>query len=259
MAQFKYSWSDASNNFKQPFKISTVSNLNTCNVHALHKPLLVTIEGNIGAGKSSILAKMKEKYFDRSDIVFVQEPVDIWETICDENGTKMLNLFYQNPKEHAFAFQQMAYITRISLLRKTINQNPQCKVIICERSLHADRNIFAKMLFDDGIISKVCFQIYNLIYDEFTSEFPIDRCVYIDADPEICAERIIKRDRSGEANIELTYLAKCKKYHDDWLLGSAISMPLLHLNTNENATYKNGDKTDCGNKWIAKIMEFIGA
>ena len=97
-----------------------------------NQPLLATIEGNIGAGKSSIIAKMKEKYSDRVDVVFVQEPVDIWEGICDEHGTKMLNLFYQNPKEHAFAFQQMAYITRISLLRKTIEENPSNKAIIRE-------------------------------------------------------------------------------------------------------------------------------
>jgi len=221
-----------------------------------NKPLLATIEGNIGAGKSSIIAKMKERYTNRSDIVFVQEPVDIWEGICDENGTKMLNLFYQNPKEHAFAFQQMAYITRISLLRKTIVENPECKVIICERSLDADRNIFAKMLFDDRIISKVCFQIYNLIYDEFTGGYPIDRCIYIDADPEVCAERIEKRARSGESVIALEYLTKCKKYHDDWLLGYDAP-PVLHLKTNQNASYIYGDNDDCGNQWIQQIMDFI--
>jgi thymidylate kinase len=37
-----------------------------------NKPLLATIEGNIGAGKSSIIAKMKERYTNRSDIVFVR-------------------------------------------------------------------------------------------------------------------------------------------------------------------------------------------
>lgn len=230
-------------------------------------PLLATIEGNIGAGKSSIIAKMKEKYAHRKDVVFVQEPVDIWEGICDESGTKMLNLFYQNPKEHAFAFQQMAYITRFSLLRKTIEENPQCKVIICERSLNADRNIFAKMLFDDGIISKVCYQIYNLIYDEFAGEFPVGKCIYIDADPVICAERITKRARSGESGIELEYLTKCKKYHDEWLLplcekstnADKQSSPeiVLHLKTNENATYADDDENDCGNQWIREIIDFI--
>lgn len=221
------------------------------------KPLLVTIEGNIGAGKSSIIAKMKERYREKETIVFVQEPVDIWEGICDEHGTKILNLFYENPKEYAFAFQQMAYITRYSLLRKTVEENKHCKVIICERSLDADRNIFAKMLFDDGIISKVCFQIYNMVYDEFSGGFPIDKCVYIDADPEICSQRIGKRARSGESGIELDYLAKCKKYHDDWLIYNG-SVPLLHLKTNEHATYEDGNQDDCGNKWINQIMEFIG-
>jgi deoxyadenosine/deoxycytidine kinase len=222
-------------------------------------PILVSIEGNIGAGKSSIIRKMKEKYASNPDVVFVEEPVHIWDGICDEAGTPILKLFYENPEKHAFAFQQMAYITRITLLRKTIKENPHCKVIICERSLDADRNIFAKMLFDDGIISKVCFQIYNLIYDEFTCGFPIDRCIYIDADPEVCAERISKRARSGESGIALTYLAKCKKYHDDWLLDSNITTPLLHLKTNQNATYADGDEDDCGNKWIHQIMEFITA
>jgi deoxyadenosine/deoxycytidine kinase len=230
--------------------------MSSINLPTTTRPLLVTIEGNIGAGKSSIIAKMKQKYANRSDIVFVQEPVDIWEGICDENGTIILNLFYQNPKEYAFAFQQMAYITRFSLLRKTVEENPQCKVIICERSLDADRNIFAKMLFDDGIISKVCYQIYNLTYDEFSGGFPIDRCIYIDADPEICAERITKRSRSGESGIALEYLAKCKKYHDEWLL-SQEKMDVLHLKTNENATYADDDHCDCGNQWIKQIMEFI--
>jgi len=225
----------------------------------MNKPVLVTIEGNIGAGKSSIVGKMQEKYSGRKDIVFVQEPVDIWESVCDENGTKMLNLFYQNIKEHAFAFQQMAYITRYSILRKTIQENPDAKMIICERSLDADRNIFAKMLFDDKNISKVCYQIYNLMYDEFVDSFPIDKCVYIDADPEVCHERIEIRARSGESGIELEYLSKCKKYHDEWLLtGENKPTHLLHLKTNENATYDENDDSDVGNKWILQIMEFIG-
>ena len=216
-------------------------------------PILVSIEGNIGAGKSSIIRKMKEKYASNPDVVFVEEPVHIWDGICDEAGTPILKLFYENPKEHAFAFQQMAYITRITLLRKTIKENPHCKVIICERSLDADRNIFAKMLFDDGIISSVCFKIYCLMFDEFTSAYPIDRCIYIDADPEVCLERIARRSREGESGIPIDYLAKCKRYHDEWLLNT----PILHLKTNENATYAADDLDDCGNKWIQQIMEFI--
>jgi len=224
---------------------------------SVSKPFSKTLNLEDTCDKSDKTASPSEKYGNNENIVFVQEPVNVWENVCDENGKKILNLFYENPKEYAFAFQQMAYITRYSLLRKTVEENKNCKVIICERSLDADRNIFAKMLFDDGIISKVCFQIYNMVYDEFSGGFQIDKCVYIDADPEICSQRIGKRARSGEAGIELDYLAKCKKYHDDWLLGS-YTLPLLHLKTNENASYEDGNEDDCGNKWIKQIMEFIG-
>lgn len=34
--------------------------------------------------------------------------------------------------------------------------------------------------------------------------------------PEICSERITKRNRDGEM-IPLEYLKNCSKYHDDWL------------------------------------------
>jgi deoxyadenosine/deoxycytidine kinase len=223
----------------------------------MSSPIIVTIEGNIGAGKSRIISEMKNKYKHRKDIVFVQEPVDIWNGVKDESGTPILELFYQNQHKYAFAFQQMAYITRFSLLKKTVEENPQCKIIICERSLAADRNIFAQMLFDNGIIDKVSFDIYKLMYNEFTDRFQVNRCVYIDADPEICISRIAKRARSGESEISLEYLEKCKSYHDNWLLEHNDIPNFLHLNTNADAGYVDNDDTDCGNKWISQIMEFI--
>ena len=223
-------------------------------------PKIITIEGNIGAGKSTILEQMKQRFIDRSDILFLKEPVDIWESVRDPaDGASILKKFYMDPAKYSFPFQIMAYISRLSLLCETIRLHPECKIIICERSLDADRNIFAKMLYDDGLIEPICYQIYKRVYNEFHSSFTVDKIIYIDAEPEICAERIVKRSRDGEGNIELEYLKKCKKYHDKWLLEKTDKKPnILHLITNEDAKYTEGDMEDCGNQWINAIMDFIG-
>jgi deoxyadenosine/deoxycytidine kinase len=220
-------------------------------------PILISIEGNIGAGKSTILEKVKETYKNRTDILFLREPVDIWESIKDENGKTILENFYTNPSKYAFSFQVMAYITRLSLLKKLISENPSGKIIICERSLEADKNIFAKMLHDDGVIDHLCIQIYHKIYEEYMNDFPLQYVIYIDANPEICLQRILQRSREGENTISIDYLQKCKDYYHQWLLSDKPkNLEILQIITNETALY-NENPMDCGNLWIREINTFI--
>jgi ABC-type glutathione transport system ATPase component len=70
---------------------------------------LVSIEGNIGAGKSTLVKTLQNRYSDRDDIYFLQEPVDLWEKIKDKDGKNMLQKFYANPKKYAFAFPHHRY------------------------------------------------------------------------------------------------------------------------------------------------------
>ena len=50
---------------------------------------IVSVEGNIGAGKTTILNKMQKENTDTS-IVFIREPVDIWESFKDNDGNTIL-------------------------------------------------------------------------------------------------------------------------------------------------------------------------
>lgn len=219
--------------------------------------IIVSIEGNIGSGKSTILAKLEEFMAEYSRrIVFLKEPVDMWETIKDPvTGENILQKFYQDQAKFAFPFQVMAYASRLSMIRKTIKENPDVAVIICERSLDADKHIFAKMLHDEGKIDNVCYQIYNHFYKEYMEDISLDGIIYIDADAEICHERIEKRSRIGESGIPLEYLQKCKSYHHQWL--STTQTPVLNINANTNVTYNKNDVTDLGNEWLISIRDFI--
>jgi deoxyadenosine/deoxycytidine kinase len=220
-------------------------------------PVIISIEGNIGSGKSTILAKLEEFMAQSSQhIVFLKEPVDMWESIKDPaTGENILQKFYQDQTKFAFPFQVMAYASRLSMIRQTIKDHPDVSVIICERSLDADKHIFAKMLYDEGKIDDVCYKIYNHFYKEYMADIALDGIVYIDADAEVCHERIEKRSRVGESGIPLEYLQKCKSYHHQWL--STTKTPVLNINANADVTYDKKNMNDLGNAWLLRIKGFI--
>ena len=56
---------------------------------------IISIEGNIGSGKSTLIKKLKE-IIKNDDILFLDEPVDEWMEIKDENGEHILSKFYED-------------------------------------------------------------------------------------------------------------------------------------------------------------------
>ena len=60
------------------------------------------IEGNIGSGKSTLLENLRKQYTNHTHIIFLQEPVDEWEKIKDNEGNTMLKKFYANQEKYSF-------------------------------------------------------------------------------------------------------------------------------------------------------------
>jgi deoxyadenosine/deoxycytidine kinase len=169
----------------------------------------------------------------------------------------------------------MAYITRMSLLKNAIKENPEVEIIIIERSLCADKNIFMNMLHDDGIVEPMEFSIYNKWYSEFIQDYRVDGVIYMDSDPETCAHRINKRKRTGEDGIPIEYLQKCKNYHSKWLIDTRNSTvhhisdyvsshsirhegyqyPVLRIDSNADTEYEGADSV--GNQWLKEISDWI--
>jgi deoxyadenosine/deoxycytidine kinase len=182
-------------------------------------PLLFSVEGNIGAGKSTLIETLKQKYKYRNDILFLQEPVDIWEKIKDKTTQQtILEKFYINPEKYAFSFQIMAFMTRWNILKQAIeNASSECKMIVMERSLDADFHIFAKMLYEDEKMNDIEFQIYNMVSKQILESYHIYGIIWINTDVNTCIQHIQQRLREGEDKIDSTYLHKCDNYHKKWL------------------------------------------
>ena len=159
-------------------------------------------------------------------ICFLQEPVAIWESIKDNNHKNIIEHFYEDNERYSFAFQMMAYISRLKLLKDALNENYD--IIFTERSIYSDRNVFATMLYKSNKMNSIEYTIYNQWFDEFSSIIKNIKTIYIRTVPEICKLRIDIRSRKGE-NIELDYLKTCHYYHEIWL-----NRDKQHANTNTN-------------------------
>jgi deoxyadenosine/deoxycytidine kinase len=215
---------------------------------------LVSFDGNIGSGKSTLLQHIKDKYRDDPCYIFLKEPVDEWSLIKDENNVTILEKFYVDQKKYSFAFQMMAYISRLNLLKNAVKgMDPDKKyVIVTERTLNTDRFVFAKMLFETGKMEEVMYQVYLKWFDTFSTEFSVDKVVYIKTMPEVCRERVAKRCREGEEIIPLEYLQSCDRYHDKMIQNNDESKNLV-LDGNIDI-YTNTEQVE---KWIHEIIEFI--
>lgn len=211
---------------------------------------IISIDGNIGSGKSTLLSYLKNHYKDNNNVVFLKEPVDEWENIKDKNGKNILQNFYENQEKYSFSFQMLAYITRLNLIKETIKSNPNA-IIFTERSLYTDKMVFAKMLYDDGLINSIDYQIYLKLFDSFASEYPVHKIIYVNTDPSVCVNRIIKRSRTGESNISIEYLINLDKYHKDMINDKSLCKEVYHLDGN-NDIYENPEILD---EWIKFIDE----
>jgi len=247
---------------------------------------IISIEGNIGSGKSTLLKHLKNYITDLENnklknteqhldiecglnnlwdlnfkscmkcndkkIIFLQEPVDEWMKIKDNEGKDILTKFYEDPVKYSFAFQIMAYISRLSILKKCIEENPDA-IIITERCLNTDRYVFAKMLYDDGKLNEVEYQIYLKWFDDFIDLIKIQKTVYLKTEPEICHQRISIRNRGGEENISIDYLKKCHLYHEEMISKNSLECLII----NSNIDYTND--SNIIKEWIEKIDTFISS
>lgn len=170
---------------------------------------LISIEGNIGSGKSTLVNHIRKEY---PHVVIVDEPVEEWSSITDLDGTTILEKYYGDQERWAFAFQMMAFITRV----KRLSCIPKDKIVITERSVFTDKAIFAKMLYDSKKISEIEYKIYRKWFDEFASTIKVDHIIYMKTPPTVCFDRVISRGRQGET-IPLEYLEECHVYHEKWL------------------------------------------
>jgi deoxyadenosine/deoxycytidine kinase len=200
---------------------------------------IISLEGNIGAGKSSFLKILKEHLSDKAE--FIDEPVDEWIQIKNNNNQNLLEVFYQDKKRWAYTFQNIAYITRMKRIID-IMQTTSKSIIFMDRSLEGDLNTFTKMLKEEGDIDDLEWSAYkkwNTMFTDLIGKNIQTRHIYLRCTPEIAYERINKRSRNEENSIPFEYIKQLHVYHDNWLLHNTRS---YIIDVNKDFVYDEQNK-----------------
>ena len=200
---------------------------------------IIAIDGNIGAGKTTLMDRLEEQYQDCDDVVVLREPVHLWTNLLTEGNQgqgqgidkneNLLQLFYTDPTKYAFLFQLHIFRTSLNEMQRVLS-DPNIRIVFCERSLESSRRVFAQMLRDAGNMTAIEFVLYESMFtDEIVSKYYPTEIVYLDASVDVCHDRICTRARTGEEAIPKDYLSKCAAYYTTWL--SSVIMGHRNVNT----------------------------
>ena len=182
---------------------------------------MISIEGNIGSGKSTILSKLSEHGYQ-----VLPENVKQW------NNEDWLSDFYESPKENGFSFQMKVLFSHLNK-----EKNPNCQVFT-ERSAYTSHNCFGRLLYEDEVISRRNYYLMNDYYESF-SKLP-KKIIYLRTNPLVCLARIKTRGRETETNISIDYLNKLHTKHEKYLIETPPDCNIITINGNmsEELVYK---------------------
>jgi deoxyadenosine/deoxycytidine kinase len=205
---------------------------------------IVSIEGNIGVGKSTF-TKILQECIPSSEIV--SEPVDMWLNIKNDDNRNILQMFYDDPTRYGYLFQNIAYVTRMMKIERTIRSST-AENIFLDRSIDTDRYVFEKMLYAQNkleTIEHAAYQLWCDFYYEFVRKDIGKKIIYLRCDPETCYSRIKIRGREEEKNITLEYLKELHTAHEEWLMNNPLT---LVLDCNKDFEHDIEWKTELINK-----------
>lgn len=177
------------------------------------KPLVVVVDGCIGAGKSTYIAAIK-KFTPLYGVncVFIPEPVEGWKQ-CG-----ILQRFYSDPSRWAYHFQTKAFHDRVKLnieMYKTHGNTPD--LYILERSPFTD-NLFMEILHESGSVDDLEMQHYKEWWELWNQVMPYtpDVFIYLRPSIDVCMNRIKIRHREGEEGVSKEYQLLLQSKHDDF-------------------------------------------
>jgi deoxyadenosine/deoxycytidine kinase len=188
----------------------------------------IAIAGNIGAGKTTLSTQLA-KHFG-------------WEVHYEETeGNPYLSDFYGDMKRWSFNLQVYFLNSRY---RQVLDIQQGNKIIIQDRTIYEDANIFAPNLHDMGLMSKRDFENYRSLFELMVQHIkPPDLLIYLKSSIPTLVDHISQRGRDYENNISIDYLKRLNERYENWI-SSYKTGKLLVINV-DNLDFIN-KKEDLG-------------
>lgn len=99
---------------------------------------------------------------------------------------------------------------------------------IQDRSIYEDANIFARNLYEQGMMSERDYRNYLDLYESMVAFLnPPDLVLYLRKSLPKLKEQISLRGRDYEKNIPDEYLSNLNRYYDDWMSSYSLGKKLV--------------------------------
>jgi deoxyadenosine/deoxycytidine kinase len=186
----------------------------------------ILLEGNIGAGKSTLGRKINGKIVNGHKIEYLKEPVAQWTQTPQGN---LLAKCSADPQSRASMFQVLAMETMHSSRMDAINSSSQEQVLFLEeRSIYSSRNVFTQINYLQGDISEDNLYILDCLFHDYAKNDDILGIVYLDCNIETAMSRISDRGHTSDAMLSSDYVRQVDNVYKTWL--EQAPWPVLKVN-----------------------------
>jgi len=162
----------------------------------------IAIAGNIGAGKTTMSTALAKRFG--------------WDVHYeDTENNPYLSDFYNDMNRWSFNLQIYFLNSRYQQVIKILNGD---RVVVQDRTIYEDANIFAPNLHDMGLMSSRDFENYYTLFKVMSSQVnPPDLLIYLRADIPKLLSNISNRGRDYESNISVDYLKRLNERYENWI------------------------------------------
>jgi len=173
----------------------------------------IIIEGNIGAGKTSLVTKMAEQY--NGKIIMEQF-----------HDNPFLPKFYSNPERYSFSLELSFLAARYKQLNDEISSTDLFKSFTI-----ADYYFVKSLVFARSTLGEDEFNLFRQLFQIIYQQLPLPNLyVYLHASPERLLKNIAKRGRDYEKSISVEYLTQIQKSYFSFFK-SESRFPIVVIDT----------------------------
>ena len=175
----------------------------------------IVIEGNIGAGKTSLSRKLAEDFQSR---LIVEQFSD----------NPFLPFFYENPDRYAFTVEFFVMTERHKQLQEELTQ-----IQLFSQQVIADYFFVKTLLFARNNLGTEEYRLFQRLFHILNANFPKpDLLVYLHRPADRLLTNIHGRGRAFEQKIETTYLLQIQQAYFDYFK-TATEIPILILDVSD--------------------------
>ena len=207
--------------------------------------LVLAIAGMVGAGKTTLTRSLATRF----GLQVALESVD--------SANPWLGQFYGGVdamRRYALLLQLHFLATRFASVRKMRGQGGAW---ILDRTWYEDAEIFARGLFEEGLMTPEEWQLYDQLYTELLhapAARPPRLLIYLRAPVEVMLGRIATRGRAKERETPAEYWIALHARYERWIAGFRYC-PILELDVREYDLFADPRGVDTVAKQVRARLE----